>query len=574
MMMISGIYRVAIQVQSGSFAWLLHWRLEVAKNAHTENGLITGVSESERKQMYRKFALSLARSRWKVCVCNPPHILPGSSPDFPPAPVSTCSRRQYASRGRGGGRGRGGRGGGGRGGGSGGGRGGASGGRREDSDDDNYDHADGDDGEEDEDEDEDSDEEVETPGYEFDYDTWNLLHQGKKEGEASRKWPLPMYKAREMVDYHIMKNRLDGLKVITDPKMEYNLRKQLHEGLVDLYKKTQAAYDEIEARVQANKQKTEFLQVTEGDPKIEDTETEVLQVTEGDTKIEDSELQNSGEGASDVKVVEGGSSLQVSEEEINVVESTVEEESKDEEIKLVKSTVVEGSKDGEINLVESSVVESKDVAAASISNAGEEFQEEGSAEGRDLSVINTAVDEAIKDVMSVPELTTLELAKEMMVVETKVEGVEDDGVNVFDYDKWVAYREQQIEKRYADEEERKHATLRWKIQLVLGPGDVVHPANRKASVSVYVRELCLSKYAKQRLLALVGKRYNSPKDELTIVSERFPHRYENQKDVLRLLLALIEEAKKADQFVYDARIGYLKVKNAELKKTATSVAAI
>ena len=77
----------------------------------------------------------------------------------------------------------------------------------------------GDDEDDDDDLDEDEDDEfddVEDPnGYEWDYDTWNLLHQGKKETEKSRRWPLPMYKAREMVDYHMIKNRVDGLKVIT-----------------------------------------------------------------------------------------------------------------------------------------------------------------------------------------------------------------------------------------------------------------------------------------------------------------------------------------------------------------------
>ncbi|KAI5070278.1 hypothetical protein GOP47_0014621 [Adiantum capillus-veneris] len=431
---------------------------------------------------------------------------------------------QYASRGRGGSRGRGR------------GRGGAS--KRDDSEDDDDD----DDSEDDDDEDEEFQEEPDTPGYEFDYETWNLLHQGKKEGQISRKEPLPMYKAREMVDYHMMKKRIDGLKVITDPKMEYDLRKQFHEGMVDFFKKLQGAYDEIEARVQEKK-------------KLEDTK-EVLQVTEGDTKREDSENLSSGEGASD-KVEATTVELSENVAAINKVETAAVEESKDvAAIDEVETTVVEESKD----------------VGASMLNAGQEAsQEDGSAEERDLSVINTAVSEVIKDVMSTPEVTTLALVKDM-AVETKVE--DDDGVNVFDYDKWVAYREQQVAKRYAEEEEKKHATLRWKIQLVLGPGDVVHPANRKASVSVNVGELCLSKYAKQRLVALVGKRYKAPKDELTIVSERFPHRYENQKDVLRTLLALIEEAKKADQFVYDARLGYLKSKNAELKKAATSVAAI
>lgn len=54
---------------------------------------------------------------------------------------------------------------------------------------------------------------------------------------------------------------------------------------------------------------------------------------------------------------------------------------------------------------------------------------------------------------------------------------------------------------------------------------------------------------------------------------RYQHRYENQKDVLRTLLDLIEEAKKADQLVNDARIGFLKAQNTELKAARTGLVA-
>eukprot|EP00246_Nothoceros_aenigmaticus_P016825 TRINITY_DN7862_c0_g1_i2.p1 TRINITY_DN7862_c0_g1~~TRINITY_DN7862_c0_g1_i2.p1 ORF type:complete len:123 (-),score=22.08 TRINITY_DN7862_c0_g1_i2:149-517(-) len=87
--------------------------------------------------------------------------------------------------------------------------------------------------------------------------------------------------------------------------------------------------------------------------------------------------------------------------------------------------------------------------------------------------------------------------------------------------------------------------LRWQTRIVLEPGgDGFHPANRKVSAAVYVKELGLSRHAKARLLALVGKRYNRNKDELTIISERYEHREENRKDVLRTLVALMKEAKQ------------------------------
>ncbi|KAL2652618.1 hypothetical protein R1flu_020746 [Riccia fluitans] len=96
--------------------------------------------------------------------------------------------------------------------------------------------------------------------------------------------------------------------------------------------------------------------------------------------------------------------------------------------------------------------------------------------------------------------------------------------------------------------------LRWETRVVLSPGgEAYHPANRKVKVSVYVEELELNPLQREKLLAMVGKRYNPHKDELTIVSERFEAREENRKDVLRILLSLIEEAKKTDN-VQDAAV--------------------
>lgn len=64
--------------------------------------------------------------------------------------------------------------------------------------------------------------------------------------------------------------------------------------------------------------------------------------------------------------------------------------------------------------------------------------------------------------------------------------------------------------------------LRWESRVVFAPGgDAWHPKNRKVKLSVTVKELGLSKYACKRLRELVGKRYNSGRDELTITSERY-----------------------------------------------------
>ncbi|GLJ46696.1 hypothetical protein SUGI_0984360 [Cryptomeria japonica] len=101
--------------------------------------------------------------------------------------------------------------------------------------------------------------------------------------------------------------------------------------------------------------------------------------------------------------------------------------------------------------------------------------------------------------------------------------------------------------------------LRWETRVVLSPGgNAFHPKNRRVKVSVSVKELGLSKYAAKRLRAMVGKRYNIGKDELTIVGRRFANREENRKDVLRILYALIEEAQKADVYVREAHTAIMK----------------
>ncbi|OEL23192.1 hypothetical protein BAE44_0015786 [Dichanthelium oligosanthes] len=101
--------------------------------------------------------------------------------------------------------------------------------------------------------------------------------------------------------------------------------------------------------------------------------------------------------------------------------------------------------------------------------------------------------------------------------------------------------------------------LRWESRIVFAPsGDAYHPKNRKVKLSVTVKELGLSRHAFRRLREVVGKRYNSGKDELTITSERFEHREENRKDCLRTLYTLVEDAMKADKLVEHARNAYVK----------------
>ncbi|KAG2271561.1 hypothetical protein Bca52824_066116 [Brassica carinata] len=110
-----------------------------------------------------------------------------------------------------------------------------------------------------------------------------------------------------------------------------------------------------------------------------------------------------------------------------------------------------------------------------------------------------------------------------------------------------------------DDPPGKGPILRWQSRIVFAPGgDAWHPKNRKVKLSVTVKELGLSKHQARRLRELVGKRYDSGKDELTITSERFEHREENRKDCLRTLYGLIEEAAKANKIAEDIRTAYVK----------------
>lgn len=401
------------------------------------------------------------------------------------------------------------------------------------------------DDEEDDSDEEDEDDDVDDSEYQWDYETWNLLHQGKKPGEKSRKQPLPMYKAREMVDFHMIKNRIDGLQVITDPKLEEDLKRSCHENLVDFLRRTQAAFDEIDAEQNKGKEKLDGTHDKETlklpTNKTESQEAENMLSIEGN--VPGDELKpapEESEAQVDVETktaltdgVEAGDQLQIVSEE--------GEAQLDAGTKAADSMSGEGPNEDSESLL---VKEHTDVEA-------------------DLASLGAVLEDIAKEDHPSAEPVNEDADKGgIHVIEVTSEEAGDDGVNVFDYDKWTAFREEEIHKELAKKaEEQKYCpTLRWKTQLVLGPGDAYHPANRKATVSVYVRELGLSKYAKLRLLSLVGKRYKAPKDELTIVSERFQHRYENQKDVLRTLLDLIEEAKKADDLVHEAKMEFTKAK--------------
>ena len=265
-----------------------------------------------------------------------------------------------------------------------------------------------------------------------------------------------------------------------DPKQEYELRKTLHEGLVEFYRKTQAAFDEIDAAVEKEQKNIEG-----GDDK------KTLQI---EVAGEISEATESQKNSVEEMITEGMQETKIS---LEAVESGGREDSS------LQAELPESESQGHQEI------------EGTLKTGEEQLAEEGNANSEELRT-TSVIDDILNDVLTVPDITVQ--GEDALEAKTK-EGAVGDEVNALNYDNWVAYRDQEMAKKY--EIKKHHATLRWKIQLVLGPGDVWHPANRKASVAVYVRELGLSKHAKQRLLALVGKRYKSPQDELTIVSERF-----------------------------------------------------
>ncbi|KAJ4789455.1 Ribosomal protein S24/S35 [Rhynchospora pubera] len=137
-------------------------------------------------------------------------------------------------------------------------------------------------------------------------------------------------------------------------------------------------------------------------------------------------------------------------------------------------------------------------------------------------------------------------------LEDLTEEIGDKGKN----DKLAKQRKKKVE---LDDPPGEGPILRWESRVVFVPGgDAWHPKNRKVKLSVTVKELGLSNYAFRRLRELVGKRYHSGRDELTITSERYEHREENRKDCLRTLYELIQDAVKADKLVEEARTAYVK----------------
>ena len=100
--------------------------------------------------------------------------------------------------------------------------------------------------------------------------------------------------------------------------------------------------------------------------------------------------------------------------------------------------------------------------------------------------------------------------------------------------------------------------LHWSSKMVVEPGKVgyVNPLNRKVRAWFHVRDLQehygLSDAALARIIRLVGPRYKSDAGVVTITSDRKALREENRAEIIRIILDLVREGRRADEFVGDA----------------------
>lgn len=93
--------------------------------------------------------------------------------------------------------------------------------------------------------------------------------------------------------------------------------------------------------------------------------------------------------------------------------------------------------------------------------------------------------------------------------------------------------------------------LHWETYMVLmgGPDSLSHPISKKAKCWLYLRELqeeCgLTNAALQHIALVCGPRYNPEKGRLTLVSEKYPDREENRREILDIIHALVAEGERA-----------------------------
>lgn len=88
--------------------------------------------------------------------------------------------------------------------------------------------------------------------------------------------------------------------------------------------------------------------------------------------------------------------------------------------------------------------------------------------------------------------------------------------------------------------------------LFAGPS-LYHPGSRKVKLQVYLKDLVLDDHAREKMISLVGPRYNPDTDELTIVADRCPTRKQNNEYAMYLLTVLYHESWKTEPWETEAR---------------------
>lgn len=88
--------------------------------------------------------------------------------------------------------------------------------------------------------------------------------------------------------------------------------------------------------------------------------------------------------------------------------------------------------------------------------------------------------------------------------------------------------------------------------LFAGPS-LYHPGSRKVKLQVYLKDLVLDDHARNKMIQLVGPRYNPDTDEVTIVADRCPTRKQNKDYAMYLLTVLYHESWKTEPWETESR---------------------
>jgi len=103
-----------------------------------------------------------------------------------------------------------------------------------------------------------------------------------------------------------------------------------------------------------------------------------------------------------------------------------------------------------------------------------------------------------------------------------------------------------------------------------GPS-IRHPDSRMVKMQISLKDLDLDKHARRKFILLVGDRYNSYSDEVTLIADKCPTRKQNKEHAYYLFAALFHESKKNESWEQEA-IGMREEEiNKEVNKVRTDL---